>query len=60
MGRGPKTLLNWHALFETAEELIQNVKMFKGNERMKQTVENLNRYLTDQIKNNKSCGFCPY
>ena len=49
--QGQKTLLNWHALFETTEQFIQNVKTFKGNERLKQTVENLSRYLADQIKN---------
>jgi uncharacterized protein YndB with AHSA1/START domain len=49
--RGPKTLMNWHSLFETAEQFIQIVKTFKGNERLKQTVENLNLYLTDQVKN---------
>ena len=49
--RGQKTLMNWHALFETAEQFIEMVKTFKGNERLKQTVENLNRYLINQVKN---------
>jgi uncharacterized protein YndB with AHSA1/START domain len=49
--RGPKTLLNWHALFETAEQFIEMLKTFKGNEGLKQTVEKLSLYLINQTKN---------
>jgi len=46
-----KTLLNWHMLFETAEQFIQVVKTFKADEGIKQNVEKLNAYLLDFNKN---------
>lgn len=47
--RGPKTLLNWHALFETTEEFIEMVKNRKAEEGLEQVLESLNHYLTINI-----------
>jgi uncharacterized protein YndB with AHSA1/START domain len=44
--RGEQTLLNWHMLFETAEQFIQVVKTFKADEGLKQNIEKLNVYLS--------------
>ena len=43
--QGDQTLLNWHMLFETAEQFIQVVKTFKADEGLKQNIEKLNAYL---------------
>jgi hypothetical protein len=43
--QGEQTLLNWHMLFETAEQFIQVVKTFKADEGLKQNIEKLNVYL---------------
>ena len=43
--QGEQTHLNWHMLFETAEEFIRVVKTFKADEGLKQNVEKLNTYL---------------
>jgi len=43
--QGEKTHLNWHMLFETAEEFIRVVKTFKADEGLKQNIEKLNDYL---------------
>jgi len=43
--QGNKTLLTWHMLFDTAEELKQVVKVFKADEGLKQNVEKLENYL---------------
>jgi hypothetical protein len=43
--RGPKTLLSWHALFETAGQFNQMRKTFKGDEGLTQTMEKLATYL---------------
>ncbi len=45
--RGEQTSLNWHMLFETAEEFIQVVKTFKAGEGLKQNIEKLEKYLSD-------------
>jgi uncharacterized protein YndB with AHSA1/START domain len=47
--RGSKTLINWHMLFETAEQFIQVVKTFKADEGLKQNIEKLSRYLSDRV-----------
>jgi uncharacterized protein YndB with AHSA1/START domain len=44
-GRGEQTLLNWHALFETAEEFRQVIRTFKADEGLKQNVDKLIVYL---------------
>ncbi|MBW4889812.1 SRPBCC family protein [Mucilaginibacter sp. HMF5004] len=44
--QGEQTLLNWHMLFETAEQFIQVVKTFKADEGLKQNIEKLNVYLS--------------
>jgi len=44
--QGEQTLINWHMLFETAEQFIQVVKTFKADEGLKQNIEKLNVYLT--------------
>jgi len=43
--QGEKTLLNWHMLFETAEQFLQVVKAFKADEGLKQNLEKLELYL---------------
>jgi uncharacterized protein YndB with AHSA1/START domain len=40
-----KTLLTWHMLFETAEELTKVVKVFKADEGLKQNITKLEAYL---------------
>jgi uncharacterized protein YndB with AHSA1/START domain len=49
--RGEQTSLTWHALWETAEQFIHMVKVFKGEKGLPQTIEKLNRYLIEQVKN---------
>ena len=43
--QGEQTLINWHMLFESAEQFIQVVKTFKADEGLKQNIEKLNVYL---------------
>ncbi len=43
--QGEQTHINWHMLFNTAEEFIQVVKTFKADEGLKQNIERLNAYL---------------
>ena len=50
--QGEQTLLNWHMLFETAEQFIQVVKTFKADEGLKQNIEKLNVYLSGLQVNN--------
>ena len=45
--QGEKTHLNWHMLFETAEEFIRVVKTFKADEGLKQNIEKLSKYLAE-------------
>ena len=45
--KGKQTLIEWHMLFETAEQFEQVVKTFKADEGLKQNIEKLNRYLED-------------
>lgn len=47
--QGDKTMLNWHMLFRNKEEFIQTVKVFKADEGLKQNVEKLELYLTENI-----------
>ena len=44
---GNKTTLNWHMLFETAEQFEQVVKVFKADEGLKQNGERLDSYLAN-------------
>ncbi len=44
-----KTLITWHMLFDTAEEFIQVVKTFKADEGLKQNIEKLEAYLTENF-----------
>lgn len=46
--QGEQTRLDWHMLFETAEQFIQVVKTFKADEGIKQNVEKLIVYLAKQ------------
>jgi uncharacterized protein YndB with AHSA1/START domain len=50
--QGEQTLLNWHMLFETAEQFIQVVKTFKADEGLRQNIEKLNVYLSGLQVNN--------
>jgi uncharacterized protein YndB with AHSA1/START domain len=43
--RGEQTHLNWHMLFETAEEFIHVVKTFKADVGLRQNGEKLEAYL---------------
>lgn len=49
---GEQTLINWHMLFETAEQFIQVVKTFKADEGLKQNIEKLDVYLTGMKNKN--------
>ena len=44
---GNKTTLNWHMLFETAEQFEQVVKVFKADEGLKQNGDRLDSYLAN-------------
>ena len=46
--RGEQTLLNWHMLFESAEEFIKVVKEYGADEGLKQNVEKLVLYLAKE------------
>jgi uncharacterized protein YndB with AHSA1/START domain len=52
--QGEQTLINWHMLFETAEQFIQVVKTFKADEGLKQNIEKLNVYLRNLVSSQKS------
>jgi uncharacterized protein YndB with AHSA1/START domain len=43
--QGDQTLINWHMLFESADQFIQVVKTFKADEGLKQNIEKLIVYL---------------
>ena len=45
--QGEKTILNWHMLFETPEQLAHVIKTFKADEGLKQNLEKLDAYLTE-------------
>ena len=47
--QGTQTLIHWHMLFESREQLIQVVKTFKADEGLKQNVEKLNAYLESKL-----------
>ncbi len=47
---GEKTRIDWHMLFDSAEQFIQVVKTFKADEGLKQNVDKLNSYLETQVK----------
>lgn len=44
--QGEQTLINWHMLFETVEQFIQVVKVYKAVEGQKQNVDKLEVYLS--------------
>lgn len=46
--QGNKTLIRWHMLFESAEQLEQVVKVFKADEGLRQNVDKLEEYLSAQ------------
>ncbi len=43
--RGKTTYLQWHMLFDTKEEFVQTVRIFKADEGLKQNIEKLSSYL---------------
>ena len=43
--QGEQTLINWHMLFESAEEFIKVIKEHNAAEGLKQNIEKLNTYL---------------
>lgn len=47
--QGDKTRIDWHMLFDSAEQFIQVVKTFKADEGLKQNIDKLNRYLETQL-----------
>lgn len=46
--RGDKTLLTWHMVFESKEQLEQVVKVFKADVGLQQNVGRMNQYLINQ------------
>lgn len=52
--QGDQTFLQWHMLFESAEQLIQVVKTFKADEGLKQNVDKLVVYLAEYGAKNKT------
>lgn len=48
---GQKTLIKWSMLFESKESFEQTVKTFGAVEGLKQNIERLGNYLTDNLKN---------
>jgi uncharacterized protein YndB with AHSA1/START domain len=46
--QGEYTLLNWHMLFESAEQLIEVARVHKVREGLKQNVDKLELYITKQ------------
>ena len=48
--RGNTTFINWHMLFETKEQFIQVVRIFKADEGLKQNIEKLSAYI-EQVNN---------
>ncbi|QKJ32223.1 SRPBCC domain-containing protein [Mucilaginibacter mali] len=46
--QGDKTVLTWHMLFESREQLEQVVKVFKADVGLKQNVERMNQYLINR------------
>lgn len=46
--QGDKTVLTWHMLFESSEQLEQVVKVFKADVGLKQNVERMNQYLINR------------
>ena len=48
--QGEQTLINWHMLFETAEQFIQVVKTFKADKGLEQNLEKLNAYAAGMKK----------
>lgn len=47
--QGDQTLLNWHMLFESAEEFIKVVKTHRADEGLKQNAEKLGEYLKGML-----------
>ena len=47
--QGKKTLLNWHMVFESAEQFEQVVKTFKADQGLKQNVDKLEKYLAERV-----------
>lgn len=43
--QGNKTLLNWHALFDSREEFLEVVRVHKADVGLRQNIEKLERYL---------------
>jgi uncharacterized protein YndB with AHSA1/START domain len=52
--QGEQTLINWHMLFESAEQFMQVVKTFKADEGLKQNIEKLIVYLKGMGTQNAS------
>jgi len=52
--QGEQTLINWHMLFESAEQFMQVVKTFKADEGLKQNIEKLIVYLKGMGTKNAS------
>jgi len=52
--QGGQTFINWHMLFESAEQFMQVVKTFKADEGLKQNIEKLIVYLKGMGTQNAS------
>jgi SnoaL-like domain/Activator of Hsp90 ATPase homolog 1-like protein len=47
--KGPKTIIDWYSVFETAEELIKMVKTHGADEGLRQTLDSLEQYLMEKV-----------
>ena len=54
--RGDTTFITWHMLFQTKEEFIQTVKIFKADKGLKQNVDKLSEYLKQFINDQESAS----
>jgi pimeloyl-ACP methyl ester carboxylesterase/uncharacterized protein YndB with AHSA1/START domain len=58
--QGEQTLINWHMLFESAEQFIEVVKAYGAVEGLRQNVEKLEVYLARfNAKTFKTSGYAP-
>ena len=52
--RGEQTFINWHMLFESAEQFMQVVKTYKADAGLKQNIEKLAVYVSELSAKSKA------
>jgi uncharacterized protein YndB with AHSA1/START domain/pimeloyl-ACP methyl ester carboxylesterase len=57
--QGERTLIRWHMLFETTDQLVQVVKTFKADVGLKQNIEKLGQYIGRFGKGKVVSGYAP-